>query len=66
MLILTRRINESIIIGDDIKITIKDINRGNARIGIEAPDHIIVDREEVRERREKGFKRDNEIENRNV
>lgn len=51
MLILTRRQNESILIGDDIKIQVLGINGGNVRIGVEAPRETIVDREEVRERR---------------
>lgn len=51
MLILTRRPDESILIGDDITVTIVDIRGGNVRIGIEAPRHILVDRAEVRVRR---------------
>jgi carbon storage regulator len=48
MLILTRNINESLIIDDDIKVTILGNNKGNqVRIGIEAPHDIPVHREEV-------------------
>ncbi|MNE46606.1 MULTISPECIES: carbon storage regulator CsrA [unclassified Pseudomonas] len=49
MLLLTRRIGESIIIGDDIKITVLSPSnmRTGARIGIDAPKDVKVHREEV-------------------
>ena len=47
MLILTRKLGESIRIGDNIRITISDVKGKQIRIGIEAPDDIIVHREEV-------------------
>jgi carbon storage regulator len=47
MLILTRRINESINIGDDVQVTVLDIVGNQARIGINAPRDIPVHREEV-------------------
>ena len=47
MLVLTRKIDESIIIGDDIKITLVDIRGDQVKIGIEAPREISVHREEV-------------------
>lgn len=47
MLILSRHENESIRIGDDIRITIVRIERGKVRIGINAPRDIRVDREEL-------------------
>lgn len=50
-LILTRNINESIIIGDDIKITVLDVSGRSVRLGIDAPRDVIVDREEIREKR---------------
>ncbi len=50
MLILSRRIDESIQIGDDITLTILDIKGKQARIGISAPDDVIVHREEIYER----------------
>ena len=47
MLILTRKIGESIAIGDDVKIQIVDIKGRQVRIGIEAPADTAVHREEV-------------------
>lgn len=47
MLILTRRLGESIAIGDDIKITFLDINGRQLRIGIEAPKNVPVHRGEI-------------------
>jgi len=47
MLILTRRIGEVIMIGDDIKITILDKNFTRVRVGIEAPEEIVILREEL-------------------
>ena len=52
MLVLTRRLNETLIIGDDIKVTILGINGSQVKMGIEAPKNISVDREEVRLRKE--------------
>lgn len=53
MLILTRRPGESICIGDDITVTITEINGGQVRVGVEAPRDVSVDRNEVRERKTK-------------
>ena len=50
MLVLTRRINESIIIDDGIKVYLLDIKGRRARIGIDAPRDITVHREEIYER----------------
>jgi carbon storage regulator len=48
MLVLTRKIHEAFVVGDDIKITIIDIIGGNkVRIGIEAPQEVPVYREEI-------------------
>ena len=50
MLVLSRRADESLYIGDDIRITVLDIRGGQVRIGITAPDTIKVHREEVYQR----------------
>jgi carbon storage regulator len=47
MLILTRKLGESITIGDSIKVTVLGIYGRQVRLGIEAPANIIVHREEV-------------------
>ncbi len=47
MLILTRKLGESILIEDNIKITVVDINKQQIKLGIEAPKHITINREEV-------------------
>lgn len=47
MLVLARRVNESIIIGDQIKVTIVEVNKGKVKLGIEAPANVSVHREEV-------------------
>lgn len=47
MLILTRRKNESIIIDDQIKVTVLELDNNRVQLGIEAPRDIIIHREEV-------------------
>ena len=50
MLILTRKQNESVIIDDDIKVTVISDKRGHVKLGIEAPDNVEIWREEINER----------------
>lgn len=47
MLILTRRVGERIAIGDDVFLTIIEVKGRQVRVGIEAPPHMIVHREEI-------------------
>lgn len=47
MLILTRKLGEGLFIGDDIRITVVEIRGRQIRLGIEAPSHVVVLREEV-------------------
>ena len=47
MLILTRRINEAIRVGEDMRIVLIQVKGRQARIGIECPSHVRVRREEV-------------------
>ena len=47
MLILTRKQSESIIINDDIKVTVLNENHGQVKLGIEAPEDVKIWREEI-------------------
>ena len=49
MLVLARRINESIIIGDDIELIVIDIKGDQVKLGIKAPKRITVHRKEIYE-----------------
>jgi len=50
MLILTRKVNESLKVGDDVTVTVLGIKGGQIRIGISAPLDVAVHRQEVFER----------------
>lgn len=50
MLILTRRVGESLMIGDEINVTVLSIRGNQVRIGVNAPKDVSVHREEIYER----------------
>ena len=60
MLVLSRQKDESIVIGDDVEVTIVDVRGNKVRLGITAPKNISVHRREVYEaiQREKGQKKE--------
>ena len=60
MLVLTRRGGESVRIGDDITVTVLEDRGRQVRIGIDAPKHVPVHREEVHERIREGMRQDAE------
>ena len=50
MLVLSRKRNEQIVIGDNIVITVVDIQGDKARLGFEAPNDVAIHRREIYER----------------
>ncbi len=56
MLILTRRVGETVMIGDEVTVTVLAVNGNQVRVGINAPKSVPVHREEIYERikREQG------------
>jgi carbon storage regulator len=56
MLILTRRVNETLMIGNDVTVTVLGVKGNQVRIGVNAPKSVEVHREEIYQRiqREKG------------
>lgn len=52
MLVLTRRPGEQIVIQDNIRLTVVSVKGDRVRIGIEAPPTVVVDRQEIHERRQ--------------
>ncbi|WP_022959716.1 carbon storage regulator CsrA [Spongiibacter tropicus] len=47
MLILTRRIGETLMVGDDITVTVLGVKGNQVRLGVNAPKHVAVHREEI-------------------
>jgi carbon storage regulator len=50
MLILTRRIGESLKIGDEVSVTVLDVKGNQVRLGVDAPREVAVHREEIFQR----------------
>jgi carbon storage regulator len=50
MLILTRRVGETVVIGDDVTVTVLGVKGNQVRLGVNAPREVSVHREEIFER----------------
>lgn len=50
MLILTRRVGETLVIGDDVTVTVLSVRGNQVRIGVNAPKNVTVHREEIYQR----------------
>lgn len=48
MLVLSRRVGEQIVIGEDVVLTVVEVRNDTVRLGIDAPRHVTVNRAEVR------------------
>ena len=52
MLVLSRKVGQRILIGDDIAVTVVRVAHGTVRIGVEAPNGLTIVREEIQHQRE--------------
>jgi carbon storage regulator len=60
MLILTRRIGETLMVGDDVTVTVMDVKGSQVKLGISAPKDVAVHRKEVYQRVQKAKKSQSE------
>lgn len=49
MLVLSRKVGETILIGDNIAVTVVQVGPGSVRLGVVAPQEVVIVREEIRE-----------------
>ena len=54
MLILTRRPTETLVIGDDVTVTVLQVKGNHVRLGVNAPRNVVVHREEIFEKIREG------------
>ena len=59
MLILTRRVGETLVIGDDVTVTVLGVRGNQVRLGVNAPKEVAVHREEIYQRIQKEKKGSN-------
>jgi carbon storage regulator len=59
MLILTRRVGETLVIGDDVNVTVLGVRGNQVRLGVNAPKEVAVHREEIYQRIQKENDADN-------